>query len=70
MPGHPDHLTEREWRLCLFIEEQARAEDKMREQVRMKFANAAELNLGLHEGAAKALRKVARRIRSGNVPGW
>lgn len=70
MPGRPEHLTEREFRLLAYIEELGRAQDKMREQVRRKFADAADLNIGVHVGASRALHHLARRIRKNNIPGW
>lgn len=70
MPARPDHLTEREYRLLVFVEERARACDLMRQQVKYQYGEAAELNLGLHEGGARELRKLARRIRRASIPGW
>lgn len=66
----PAHLTEREWRIAVWLDEQARAHMKMKEQIKFKFGAAAPINIAAEESAARALRKVSRGIKSGRVPGW
>ncbi len=62
----PEHLTEREYRLLVYIEERARAQDLMLKTT----CDAASLNAAMHGGAAAALRRIARAMRNGSIPGW
>lgn len=69
-PVKPAHLTEREWRIAVWLDGMAQAHRQMAQQIKFKFGEAAPINLAVEEGAVRALRKAARGIKSGRVPGW
>lgn len=66
----PAHLTEREWRIAVWLDEQARGHLLMKQQITLRFGEAAPINVAAEESAARALRKAARVIKRGRVPGW
>ena len=70
MAAQPLHLSDREWRLVLYIEEVARYHDLSRADALSRYGQAAQLTTVADEASARALRKLARRIVKGDIPGW